>query len=48
MSEGRGAHGLKANARLFLVMAGIKSKCHRLGCLEDVIIQIIKNVAWLE
>ena len=48
MSKGRGAHGLKAYARLLLVNASTKSKCHILSCLEDVMIQSIKNMTWLE
>lgn len=48
MSKGRGAHGFKAYAGLLPVIASTKSKCHNLSCLEDVMIQSVKNVAWLE
>ena len=48
MSKGGGAYGFKAYAGLLLVIASTKSKCHNLSCLEDVMIQSVKNVAWLE
>ena len=48
MSKGGGAHGFKAYAGLLLVIASTKSKCHNLSCLEGVLIQSVKNVAWLE